>query len=122
MTRQVRLSGKLWTEMPRFRVRHNSSCEEWEVEAPDQDVARQVVGWPGEVCQIFMLGRGPFAEIKPPKVAVQVSPPLEGSVHVCPDCIVTMVEKTGEDFWWQCPACDQLYHEWDNAIYRSGDV
>jgi hypothetical protein len=105
--------------MPRFRVIHKISGEEWEVEATCLEDARKAVGWPMGVCRILMIRRGPFAEILPPKVAVQLSPPHPGSVHVCPDCNVTMIEKDSQDFWWQCPSCDQLYHEWENKFYKN---
>ena len=108
--------------MPRFRLIHKSSCEEWEVEAEDRLVARKVVGWPEEVCRVYQLERGPYAVINPPKVAVQIVPPLPGRVHICPDCNFTMIEKAGDDFWWQCPSCDLLYHEWENKILRNEDI
>lgn len=108
--------------MPRYRVIHTSSCEEWEVDAENMRGARRVVGWPEEVSRVILLRRGPYAEIVPPKVAVQIHPPFPGSVHICPDCNVTMVEKGGEDFWWRCPSCDLLYHEWDNKIFRAGEI
>jgi hypothetical protein len=93
--------------MPRFRVIHKISGEEWEVEATCLEDARKAVGWPMGVCRILMIRRGPFAEILPPKVAVQLSPPHPGS------------EKDSQDFWWQCPSCDQLYHEWENKFYKN---
>ncbi len=108
--------------MARFRVIHKFSCEEWEVESENHQEARQVVGWPETVCQVFLLLRGPYAEIPAPKVAVQLSPPLPGSFQICPDCNVTMIEKNGEDFWWRCPSCDLVYHEWENKIFRSGEI
>lgn len=108
--------------MSRFRVIHTYSCEEWEVEAENNQVARKVIGWPAEVCQVYLLRRGPYAKISPPQVAVQLSPPVCGRYQICPDCNVTLVEKVGEDFWWQCPSCDLVYHEWENKIFRSNDI
>jgi len=108
--------------MPRFRVIHTSSGEEWEVEADNVEDAREVVGWPKEVCRVLMLRRGPFIEILPPKVAVQLIPPSLGSVHICLECKVTMLELVEKEFWWQCPSCDQLYHEWENKFYPNGEV
>jgi hypothetical protein len=105
--------------MPRFRVIHLSSGEEWEVEAGNQVDALNSVGWTAEVCQVFQLERGPYAVIDPPKIAVQTVPPIPGRVHICPDCNVTLVEKKGDDFWLRCPSCDLLYHEWENKIYRN---
>ena len=109
--------------MPRYRVIHQLTGETWEVEAALPDEARQVVGWPEQVCWIRRRDRGPFAEIIPPKVARQITPPKPGSSPICPDCAITMVEKTKTgDFWWQCPGCDLLYHEWENQYFRADQV
>jgi len=108
--------------MPRFRIIHRLSGEEWEVEAETPETAREVVGWPTEVCRVLLLQRGPFAEILPPKVAAQIFPPNPGSMPICPMCIVTMIEKEGSDLWWFCPSCDQLYHEWENKFYLNDEV
>ncbi len=108
--------------MPRYRVIHRTSGEEWEVEAPFAENARLVVGWPMGLCRIVLLRDGPFANIVPPKVAVQISQPKTGRVHICPDCKVTMLEKIGEEFWWECPSCNQLYHEWENKLYSNDEI
>ena len=52
--------------MPRFRVIHKSSREEWEVEAGDRTGAVRIVGWPKDVCKVVQLARGPYAKINPP--------------------------------------------------------
>ncbi len=108
--------------MPRYRIIHRFTEEEWEVEAPFADDARRIVGWPIPVCKILMLRRGPFVEMAPPKVAVQVRPPKGGSVPICPDCNVSMNENLEQEFWWQCPSCGLLYHEWDNIHFRSEEL
>jgi hypothetical protein len=108
--------------MARFRVIHQASCEEWEVEAENGEKARRVVGWPESLCRVLELRRGPYAAIVPPKVAAQIYPPIPGSTQVCPDCNITMMEEPGRDFWWRCPSCDLLYHEWDNKIFRAGEI
>jgi hypothetical protein len=108
--------------MPRFRVTHNSSGETWEVDTEFSDDARQVVGWKLVDCRVFLLRDGPFSEIVPPKVAVQVAPPKPGTVPICPDCNATMLEKDGQEFWWTCSSCDLVYHEWDNQFFQAGDL
>ena len=108
--------------MPRYRVIHKMSGETWEVEADFSEDARTIVGWSVGLCQIILLREGPFAEIKPPKVAVQISPPKPGSAHICPDCKVTLLEKDGQEFWWMCPSCDLVYHEWENQFFREDDL
>lgn len=108
--------------MSRFRVIHSVSEEEWEVEADNEAGARCTIGWPENLCRVYLLRRGPYTVISSPKVAVQVLPPLPGKFHICPDCNVTMIEKTGEDFWWKCPSCDLVYHELDNKTFRSNDI
>ena len=108
--------------MPRFRVIHRSTGETWEVEASCADDARKMVGWPIVICRTFILERGPYANITPPKVAVQLIPPNSGSVHICPDCTVTMLETPDRDYWWQCPSCDQMYHELENKFFKEGEI
>jgi len=108
--------------MPRFRVIHRFSGETWEVETSCPEDARRVLGWSEEISRVLRLRRGPFADINPPKVAVQLIPPNPGSVHICPVCNVTMLEKTDQEFWWQCPSCDRLYHEWENMLYEAGEI
>jgi len=108
--------------MPRFRVIHRFSGETWEVEATCAENARQSVGWSVDVCRILMLVRPPYAEIIPPKVAIQITPPVSGSYQICPVCFVTMIERTDYEFWWQCPSCDRLYHEWENKFYEAGEI
>jgi hypothetical protein len=108
--------------VPRFRVIHRYSNETWEVEANCIEDANKVVGWPFDVCRILRIIRGPIAEITPPKVAVQILPPKPGSIHICSYCNFTMVEVKDQDFWWQCPSCDRLYHEWENKFYEDGEI
>ena len=107
--------------MPRFRVIHKSTSEEWEVEALKSIEAREIVGWTEEACKILKLQRGPFAEIIPPKLAIQLFPPNPGSIPICPECDVTMTEKVEQEFWWICPLCHQQYHEWENKFYINGE-
>ena len=108
--------------MSRYRVIHKISGEVWEVDAPFADDARRMVGWPMGICRILLLRIGPFAELIPPKVAVQLTPPKTGSAQICPDCHVTMVEKSGQEFWWECPSCDMIYHEWDNQSFSKDEL
>jgi hypothetical protein len=109
--------------MSRYRVVHQQTGETWEVEAALPEDARQIVGWPEDVCRIQRLNRGPFTEIEPPKVAKQITLPKPGSSPICPDCHITMVEKKKSgDFWWQCPGCDLLYHEWENQYFRADQI
>ena len=108
--------------MPRFRVIHKSSREEWEVEAGDRTGAVRIVGWPKDVCKVVQLARGPYAKINPPKVAVQITPPIPGRIHICPDCNLTLIESQREDFWWRCPSCDLYYNEWEQKIIRNGEA
>jgi hypothetical protein len=109
--------------MPRYRVIHRHTGETWEVEASFAEDARQVVGWPMGVCKVFLLREGPFAEIVPPQIAKQISPPNPGSSHICPDCKVSMLEATHQgEFWWQCPSCDLLYQEWENRFYQPDEL
>jgi hypothetical protein len=103
--------------MPRYRVIHQYSKETWEVEASSSEDARKIVGWSPDICHAIKLRHGSSTAILPPKVAVQITPPKSGSIHICPSCNVTMIEKLNNDFWWQCPSCDQLYHEMDNEFY-----
>jgi len=110
------------TTLPRFRVIHRISGETWDVEAACEDDARIAVGWNPDICKILTIQRGPLVEFKPPKVAVQIIPPQPGSTHICPTCIVTMQEINDQDFWWQCPSCDCLYHELDNKFYEAGEL
>ena len=107
--------------MPRFRVIHKSTGEEWEVEAPSSGKAREIVGWIGNSSKVLMLQRGPFADIIPPKLAIQLFPPNPGFVPICPECDITMVEKCEQELWWVCPSCHQQYHEWENKFYINGE-
>ncbi|HBY06388.1 MAG TPA: hypothetical protein DEH22_00825 [Chloroflexi bacterium] len=105
--------------MARYRVVHLRTGETWEVETSLAGEARRVVGWPSELCRVSLKHRGPFADIEPPQIARQIVPPKPGSSHICPDCHITMIENNEKgDFWWQCPSCDLLYHEWENLYYR----
>jgi len=109
--------------MPRYRVIHQQTGETWEVEASFAEDARQVVGWPVGICSIQLMLEGPFAEIDPPRIAKQISPPYPGSSHICPECQVSMLEASWQgDFWWQCPSCDLLYQEWENRFYQADDL
>ena len=108
--------------MPRFRVIHKISKETWEVDSSSIEEASKVVGWPNDVCRILGLMRGPYAEIIPPRIAVQVTPPNRGSCVICPYCNFTMVEVKEKDFWWRCSSCDRLYHEWDNEFYDDMEI
>jgi hypothetical protein len=108
--------------MPRYQVTHKASRETWEVEAGFSEDALRAVGWNLEECQILLLREGQFAQIVPPKVAVQVIPPKTGSVPICPDCNVTLTRQDGQDFWWMCPACDLVYHELENQFFSAGDL
>ena len=107
----------------RFRVIHRQSGETWEVKASSADNARLAVGWSQKECKVISLIDGPFAEIQPPKIAKQIKPPQPGTSHICPDCKVSMLEEEGQgEFWWRCPSCDLLYHEWENKFYRSDEL
>lgn len=109
--------------MPRYRVIHNQTGETWEVEASKPADACTVIGWPMGVCRVMLKLEGPFAEITPPKIAKQITPPNPGSSHICPECQVSLLEADGQgEFWWQCPSCDLLYQEWENRYYRQGDL
>jgi len=109
--------------MPRYRVVHQQTSETWEVESSNADDAREIIGWPPGDCKIQRILKGPFAEIEAPKVAKQIAPPKPGSSHICPDCTITMVENFDKgELWWQCPACDMLYHEWENQYFRADQV
>jgi hypothetical protein len=109
--------------MPRYRVVHRQTGETWEVESSFAEGARQVVGWPIEICDIYLLSEGPYAEIVPPQIAKQVAPPRPGKSHICPDCKVSMIEAMEQgEFWWQCPSCDLFYQEWENRFYRSDEI
>lgn len=109
--------------MKRFRVIHCQTGEIWEVEASDAENAREVIGWPEEVCVASPFTTGPFAKIIPPKVATQIKPPRPSSSHVCPDCNVSLVEIKGRgEFWWQCPSCDLLYQEWENRYFHADEL
>ena len=109
--------------MPRYQVVHRQTGETWEVEASYAEDARQVVGWPMDVCIVMIRHEGPFAEIIPPQIAKQVALPKPGSSHICPDCKVSMIEAAGSgEFWWQCPSCDLLYQEWENRFYKSDEL
>ena len=109
--------------MARYRVVHQQTGETWEVESVSAEDARQIVGWPIGVCKVILLLEGPFAEIIPPKIAAQVTPPNPGSSHICPDCKVSLLEAVGQgEFWWQCPACDLLYQEWENRYYTTDEL
>jgi hypothetical protein len=109
--------------MPRFRVVHRDTGETWEVEASGADLAREIVGWPKDVCEAILLLKGPFASIEPPNIAKQISPPAPGSSHICPECKVSLIEASVQgEFWWQCPSCDLLYQEWDNRYYRADEL
>lgn len=109
--------------MPRFRVEHRRTSESWEVEASNAEIARQVVGWPINICRVYQLREGPFAEIQPPQIAKQITPPRPGSSHICPECQVSMIEASGQgELWWQCPSCDLLYQEWENQYYRTDEL
>jgi len=109
--------------MPRYQVVHRQSGETWEVDATNAEEARQVVGWPDDVCLVMVLLEGPFAEITPPHIAKQVTLPKPGSSHICPECNVSMIEAVGlGEFWWQCPSCDLLYQEWENRFYKSDEL
>ena len=109
--------------MARYRVVHQISGETWEVEASDAENARQIIGWPLGICKIQLLEQEPFTDLEPPKVAKQIIPPHPGNSHICPECAITMIENTGRgEFWWQCPACDLLYHEWENSYFKSDQI
>ena len=108
--------------MVRFRVVHNTSGETWEVETGFPENACQVVGWNADDCHVVLLPEGPFAEITPPKVAVQLIPPQPGTIPICPDCNVTMIGKDHQELWWMCPSCDLTYHEWDNQFFQGEDL
>jgi ribosomal protein L37AE/L43A len=109
--------------MPRYRVVHQQTGETWEVESTNADKPREIIGWPAGDCKVKLVRQGPFAEIEPPKVAKQITPPKPGSSHICPDCTITMVENFDRgELWWQCPACDLLYHEWENQYYRADQL
>jgi hypothetical protein len=109
--------------MPRYRVIHHHTGETWEVETASAEDAREVVGWPMGVCKVFLLRKGPFAEIVSPQIAKQIIPPNPGSSHICPDCKVSMLEASHQgEFWWQCPSCDLLYQEWENRYYRADEL
>jgi len=109
--------------MPRFRVEHLQSGEKWEVEISTSEEALEIVGWPAEVCRVYQLHEGPFADIEPPQIAKQISPPKPGRSHICPDCQVSMLEAKGQgELWWQCPSCDLLYQEWENQYYRADEL
>ena len=108
--------------MPRYRVTHKISGETWEVEMPFSDDARRVVGWPVTDCWIVLMREGSYAEMPPPKVAVQIKPPEVGRAHICPDCNVTMMDKHDQEFLWQCPSCDLFYHEWENQFYKPDEL
>jgi hypothetical protein len=109
--------------MPRYRVVHQQTGETWEVESSNANDAREIIGWSSGDCKIHLVRQGPFAEIEAPKVAKQIVPPKPGSSHICPDCTITMIENFDKgELWWQCPACDMLYHEWENQYFRADQV
>ena len=109
--------------MPHFRVVHRDTGETWEVEASDAEIAREIVGWPQGVCDVSLFLEGPFVKFESPNIAKQISPPKPGSSLICPDCKVSLIEaKIQGDFWWQCPACDLLYHEWENRFFRADEI
>ena len=108
--------------LARYRVVHLDTGETWEVEAPFADDARRVVGWRIGACQITLVREAPLAEIEYPKIAIQLSPPKAGHGHICPVCNVTLVEKPASEYWWHCPSCDLLYHEWEKQFYRDGEI
>lgn len=109
--------------MPRFKVIHHQTGETWEVETHTPDEARRVVGWPEGICNVTLMKDEPFAELEPPKIAKQVTPPRPGSSHICPDCQVSLFEASSQgEFWWQCPSCDLFYHEWENRYYKTEEL
>jgi hypothetical protein len=109
--------------MARYHIIHQISGETWEVNAASVEEARQIIGWPNKICKIKQLQPGEFANIEPPKLAKQITPPQPGNSHICPECAITMVENTKRgEFWWQCPTCDLFYHEWENLYYQADQV
>jgi len=107
--------------MPRYQVVHQATGETWEIEVPLADDARDVVGWPKGVCRVLLMIDGPFVDLQPPKIAEQITPPTQGVTPVCPECNMTMMEKSSSEFWWYCPACNLRYQEWENQFYNCDD-
>ncbi len=107
--------------MSRYRVIHRDTGEIWEVEAPSADDARRVVGWALGTCRVILLPKGPYVSIQPPRVAVQVTPPIPGTGYICPDCRVTLARNENPT-WWHCPSCELLYHAGEERYYREDEL
>ena len=107
--------------MPRYRVVHRDTGEIWEVEAQSADDARRVIGWELGTCRVILLSKEPFADIKPPKVAAQITPPIPGTAYICRDCNVTL-SRSENRLWWFCPSCGLLYHSEEKQYYREDEL
>ena len=110
------------TALPRYRVIHRETGETWEVEAPFADDARRVVGWNVGTCRVILAPDETDIEFEDSRVATQVDPPVLGKSIVCPECNITMTPKPDQELWWQCPACDLQYYEWENRFYRDDEL
>lgn len=108
-------------QMAHYRVVHRDTGEIWEVESDSADDARRLIGWAIGTCRVILLVSGPYATIAPPKVAVQIRPPIPGTGYICPDCNVTL-SRAENRLWWFCPSCELLYHSEENRFYRENEL
>lgn len=108
--------------MARYRVEHKRTREVWEVEADYAEAARLAVGWRLGDCLVYLWEKEPMAELKPPRVAVQVIPPRHATDQICPDCNATMYRDREQEVWWRCPACELIYHELEQRYLREEDL
>lgn len=107
--------------MPRYRVVHRDSGEIWEVDAAFADDGRRLIGWELGTCRVMLLSEGPFANIEPPRVAVQITPPIPGTAYICRDCNVTL-SRSENRLWWFCPSCELLFHSVERQFYREDEL
>ena len=108
--------------MPRYHVIHQLTSETWQVEAAFADDARRTVGWNVGSCRVVLAPEDEWIEFKNGRVAAQVIPPAVGKGIICPDCNITMTEKSDQECWWRCPACDLMYYELENRFYCEDDL
>lgn len=107
--------------MARYRVIHRDTGEVWEVEAASAEEARRAIGWRLGDCRVVRLEKGPFRQIEPPRVAVQITPPIPGTGYICPDCRVTLTRSDRPE-WWFCPSCELLFHAGEERYYREDEL
>ncbi|MBN1669379.1 MAG: hypothetical protein JW862_19980 [Anaerolineales bacterium] len=108
--------------MARYRVEHKRTKEVWEVEADYAEAARLAIGWRLGDCLVYAWQQPPFAELQPPRVAVQVVPPEPGADQICPECNATMYQDREQPVWQRCPACELIYHTLEHRYLREEEL